>query len=156
MQNVSFDLRCNELEEWLTKRNYNLTVVRKQVLKARAYSRDTLLDKVKEVRNNDRFVLTLTHHPSIKNFQNVLNEAHILLTLNKEHRKVFENKPPMIGWRKPKSLKDHLVLKLNVNHLQIIKVRLVGLDVKFSLLLRKPKIFKARTKVKHLTLEKGF
>ena len=84
-------------------------MVRKQILKARAFSRDTLLEKVKEVRNNDRFVLTLTYHPSIKNFQNVLNEAHILLTPKKEHRKVFGDKPPMIGWRKPKSLKDHLV-----------------------------------------------
>ena len=59
--------------------------------------RDTLLDKVKEVRNNDRLVLTLTYHLSIKNFQNVLNEAHILLTSNKEHRKDFTDKPPMIG-----------------------------------------------------------
>ena len=44
-ENISFDLRCNELEEWLIKRNYNPTVVRKQILKARAFSRDTLLDK---------------------------------------------------------------------------------------------------------------
>ena len=83
-------------------------MVRKQNLKARAFSRDTLLDKTKKVRNSDRLVLTLTYHPS-KNFQNVLNETHILLTPNKEHRKGFGDKPPMIGWRKPKSLKDHLV-----------------------------------------------
>ena len=109
------------------------------------------------MKNNDRLVLTLTCHPSIKSFQNALNEAHIFLTPNKEHRKVFGDKPPMIGWRKPKSLKDHLVLKLNVNHLQIIKVRLVvGLDAKSVLLLRKLKFFKTRIKVKHLTLEKGF
>ena len=56
----SFDLRCNKLEEWLIKRNYNPTVVRKQILKARVFSRDTLLDKIKEVRNNDKLVLTLT------------------------------------------------------------------------------------------------
>ena len=84
-------------------------MVRKQILKVRAFSRDTLLDKTKEVRNSDRLVLTLTCHPSIKNFKNILNEAHILLTPNKEHRKVFGDKPPMIGWRKPKSLNDHLV-----------------------------------------------
>ena len=108
-ENVSYDLRCNELEEWLIKRNYNPTVVRKQILKARAFSRDTLLDKVKEMRNNNILVLTLTYHPSIKNFQNVFNEAHVLLTPNKEHRKVFGDKPPMIGWRKLISLKDNLV-----------------------------------------------
>ena len=63
----------------------------------------------------------------------------------------------MIGWRKPKSLKYHLVLNLNVNHLQIIKVRFaVGLDAKFVFLLRKLKFFKTRIRVKHLTLEKRF
>ena len=84
-------------------------MVRKQIQKARAFSKDTLLDKTKEERNSDRLVFTLTYHPSIKNFQNVLNEAHILLTPNKEHRKVFGDKPPMIGWRKSKSPKNHLV-----------------------------------------------
>ena len=84
-------------------------MVRKQILKARAFSTDTLLDRTKEVKNSNRLVHTLTYHPSIKNFQNVLNEAHILLTPKKEHRKVFGDKPPMIGWRKPRSLKDHLV-----------------------------------------------
>ena len=39
-ENVSFDLRSNELEEWLIKRNYIPRVVRKQILKARALSRD--------------------------------------------------------------------------------------------------------------------
>ena len=68
-----------------------------------------MLDKVKEVRNNDRLALTFTFYPSIKNFQNVLDEAHILLAPNKKHRKVFGDKRPMTGWRKPKSLKDHLV-----------------------------------------------
>ena len=67
-----------------------------------------MLDRVKEARNNDRLAVTLTYHPSIKNFQSVLNEAHILLTPNKEHRKVFGDKTPAIGWRKPKSVTDHL------------------------------------------------
>ena len=81
----------------------------KQILKSEAFSGDTLLDRLTEVKNNNRLVLTLTYHPSIKNFQNVLNKAHIFLTLNKEHRKVSGDIPPMIGWRKPKSLKDYLV-----------------------------------------------
>ena len=94
-ENVSFDLRCKELEEWLIKRNCNPTMVRKQILKTRVLTRDTVLDKVKEMKNNDILVLTLTYHPFIKNFQNALNAAHILLTPNKEHREVFGDKPPM-------------------------------------------------------------
>ena len=58
--------------------------------------------------------------PPIKNFQDVLNDACILSTSNKEHRKVFGFNSPMTGWRKPKSP-------------QIIKVRfVVGLDAKFA------------------------
>ena len=110
------------------------------------------------MRNSDRLVLTLTYHPSIKNFQNVLNEAHIFLTPNKEHRKVFGDKPPMIGWGKPKSLKDHLVsAKVKCEPSSDNKsAPCCGLDAKFVLLLRKLKLFKARIKAKHLTLEKGF
>ena len=70
-------------------------MVRKQILKTRVLTRDTVLDKVKEMKNNDILVLTLTYHPFIKNFQNALNAAHILLTRNKEHREVFGDKPPM-------------------------------------------------------------
>ena len=31
------------------------------------------------------------------------------MTSNNDHRKVFGDNPPMIGWRKPKSLEDYLV-----------------------------------------------
>ena len=60
MENVSYDLPCKELEECLNKTNYNSTVVRKQVLKTRAFPRDTLLDRDKEVKNNDKIVLFKT------------------------------------------------------------------------------------------------
>ena len=63
LENVSFDLRCNEFEKWLFKRNYNPIVVRKPILKARDFSRDSLLDKVKEVKNYDRFI-TYAYLPS--------------------------------------------------------------------------------------------
>ena len=86
------------LNNALFKKN-NPTEVKNQI------PRDTLLNKVKKVRNNERLVLTLTYHPSIKRFQNVLNEVHILLTPNKEYRNDFEDKPSTIGWRSPNHLK---------------------------------------------------
>ena len=75
LENVSFDLPYKELEECLVKRNYNSTVVRKQILKTRLFPGDNLLGRDKEVKNNDVTVLTLTCHRPIKNFQNVLNET---------------------------------------------------------------------------------
>ena len=54
--------RQRELEEWLIKINYNLIVVRNQILKVMAFSRDTLLGRVKELKNDVRRTLTLTYH----------------------------------------------------------------------------------------------
>ena len=80
------------------------------------------------------------------------------MTPNKEYRKVFGEKPTLIGWRKPRSLKDHLVsVKIECEPSSDNKSALfAGLDVKFFLLLRKLKLFKTRLKVKHLTLERDF
>ena len=113
-ENVSFDLRCKELEDWLIKINYNTAVVRKQILRARDFSRHNLLDRVKEVKSNDRLVLTLAYLPSIYNFQNVLNEAHILLTTNKEHGKVFGHNLPMITY--------HSLLKVKLNKGALLEI----------------------------------
>ena len=140
---------------WLIKRSSNPTVVRKQILKYGAFSRDTLLDRVKEVKNNYRLVVALTYHSSITNLQNVFNEVHILLTPNKEHRKLFGDNPPMIGWRKSKSLKDHLVSAKIKSESSSVSP-LIALDDKFVLLLRKLIFCKPRIRVERLTLEKGF
>ena len=53
------------------------------------------------------YILNLMYHPLLRDFQKVLNEAQILLTLNEEHKTVFGEKPPMIGWRKDCTLKDY-------------------------------------------------
>ena len=40
-----FDRRCNALEKWLIERGYSEREVRKQILRARGFSRDSLLDR---------------------------------------------------------------------------------------------------------------
>ena len=45
--NNNFDKRCNELESWLLEKRYSAKMVRKQVLRAREHSRESLLEKVK-------------------------------------------------------------------------------------------------------------
>ena len=42
---ISFDRRCNDLEKWLIERGYSEREVRKQILRARGFSRDSLLDR---------------------------------------------------------------------------------------------------------------
>ena len=52
----SFDRRCNDLEKWLIERSYSEREVRKQILKARGFSRDSVLDREntreKQKKNN--------------------------------------------------------------------------------------------------------
>ena len=64
-----FYLQCNELKVWLIKRNCNPKVIRKKILKARAFSKDTSLDRVKKVKNNDRLVFTLTYILPLRTFR---------------------------------------------------------------------------------------
>ena len=82
-------------------------MVRKQIPKARAFSRNTSLDRV-EVKNNIDLSLFLHIIPLLRIFRMFLLR-HIPLTPNKGHCKFFRYNPSTIGWRKPKSLKDHLI-----------------------------------------------
>ena len=84
-------------------------MVRSQTLKARKYRRSDLLNKEKrEVNQNNKLFLNITYHPSFSRLKHTLNDIHILLTPDKEHKKVFEN-VPIVGFRKGKSIKDFLV-----------------------------------------------
>ena len=108
-ENAFFDKRCNELEVWLKSRGYSDKTVRSQILEARKYRRSDLLNKEKRgVNQNNKLFLNITYHPSLSRFKHTLNDIHILLTPDKEHKKVFEN-VPIVGLRKGKSIKDFLV-----------------------------------------------
>ena len=102
-----FDKRCDELESWLQKRGYSQKLVRQQVLRARKFKRDELLDKQPAERKSV-LTLNITYHPAYAKVKNILSEIHLLLTPNEEHRKVFPN-IPLVGFKRGKSLQDFLV-----------------------------------------------
>ena len=86
----------------------------------------------------------------------ILNEVLILLTLSKQHCKVFGDKFRMLDCRKLKSLEDHRgsakIKCKSVNK----RAPYCRLNAKFVRLLRKLTLFKTKIKVTCLTLEKGF
>ena len=45
--NSNFDKRCNELGIWLLEKDYSKKMARKRILRARKYSRESLLKKAK-------------------------------------------------------------------------------------------------------------
>ena len=107
-QGKFFDLRCNQLEEWLISTGYSGKMVRREVLKARKFDRNYLLDKEQDKKPPPDLVLNITYHPALNKIKSILSNIHILLTPNKEHEKVFQQ-VPVVGFRRGKSLKDILV-----------------------------------------------
>ena len=104
----SFDKRCNDLEKWLIERGYSEREVRKQVLRARSFSRDSLLDKESTRDEQNKITFNLTYYPAFQNVKKILAELHLLLTPDVAHKTVFTN-VPTIGFKNDRSLKDHLV-----------------------------------------------
>ena len=104
----SFDKRCNDLEKWLIERGYSEREVRKQVLRARSFSRDSVLDRESTRDEQNKMTFNLTYYPAFQNVKKILAELHLLLTPDVAHKTVFTN-VPTIGFKNGRSLKDHLV-----------------------------------------------
>ena len=82
--------------------------MRQQILKARKYRRTELLHSQREEYHKNKLVFNITYYPIFSKLKNILFKIHLLLTPNREHRKVFEN-VPIINFKKGKSLKEILV-----------------------------------------------
>ena len=107
-QNKYFDKRCNDLKKWLLERGYGEKMVRQQILRARAISRDSLLDKEDHKEKQEKITLNITYYPIFSKAKRILQEIHLLLTPDEAHKKVFSD-IPVVGFKNGKSLKDHLV-----------------------------------------------
>ena len=55
-----------------------------------------------------KLTFNITHYPAFQNVKRISEELHILLTPNKEQRKVFPD-VPVVGFRIGKSFKVYLV-----------------------------------------------
>ena len=83
-------------------------MVRQQVLRAREHSRESLLEKVKSESDQNKLTFNIIYYPVFQNVKNILQELHILLTPDQEHKKLFQD-TPVAGFCNVESLKDHLV-----------------------------------------------
>ena len=90
------------------ERGYNEKMLRKQILSTREHSRNYLLEKKKQQLSERKLTFNITYYPVYRNVRSIMEELHILLTSNKEHKKVFPDMP-VVGFRNGKSLKDYLV-----------------------------------------------
>ena len=106
--NKSFDGRCNDLVGWLMERGYNGNMIRKQILRAQGYSRKDLLESENAETSNPKLMLNSTYFQVFQSIRNILQELHLLLAPDKEHKKVFPN-VPVVGFCNGKTFKEYLV-----------------------------------------------
>ena len=57
-----FDQRCNQLEKWLLDREYSDKLVRGQMLKARKFKRNELLNRERLDKKDPKLVLNITYY----------------------------------------------------------------------------------------------
>ena len=63
---------------------------------------------MKSESDQNKLAFNITYYSVFQNIRNILQELHILLTPDKEHKKVFQD-IPVAGFGNGKNLKDHLV-----------------------------------------------
>ena len=92
-------------------------MVRNQILRAHDHFTNDLLEREKQKMSQQKLIFTITYYPAFQDLSAIMEELRILLTHNKEHKKVFPN-VLLIGFLNGKSLKDFLVraTSIDVNH----------------------------------------
>ena len=66
-------------------------MIHKPILRAREHSRNDLLEREKQQMSEQKLTFNITHNPAFQNVRAIMEKLHILLTPNKEHKKVFLN-----------------------------------------------------------------
>ena len=103
-----FDNSCNQLECWRKDRGYNDKFVRQQILKAKKFTREDLLNQDSKTRGRNKLVFNFTYHPAYLKLKHILSNTNLLLTPDAQHRKVFPE-VAIVSFKRGKILKDLLV-----------------------------------------------
>ena len=96
-----------KLEEYLKQRKYPETITSKSISKAKHPTREELL-QYKPPKNQKRTPLVVTYHPNLTSLPHITrNNLHILHE-SEEMKSIFPE-PPLISYRRCRSLRDLLV-----------------------------------------------
>ena len=83
--------------------------------KIREHSRNDLVEREKPQMPEQKLTFNITYYLAFQNVRATMEELHLLLAPNKEHKKVFPN-VPFIGFWNGKSLTRVLVSQSNITH----------------------------------------
>ena len=97
-------------------KGYSEKMVKEQILQVHEHSRERLLENVKSDSNQKKLTFNhlISYYLVYQNVKNILQELHILLTSDKEHKKLFQDIPG-VGFHDSESQKDHLFKKKSLN-----------------------------------------
>ena len=71
-------------------------MVRKEILPARAFPRDVLLEKVNNHEKQNKIIFNMTCHPVFRDVRKISEELHVILASDDGHKKVFPNVPIIV------------------------------------------------------------
>ena len=100
-------MRLDELKELLLTREYCPKVIDEALNRAKLLSREETLKKVVKKRT-DRVVFSLPYHPALPSINGIVKNAWKTMVKDPYLKEIFD-KPPMVAFRRPKSLRDMLV-----------------------------------------------
>ena len=96
------------MERFLLERGYSSKLEEKEILRARKFPGNELLDKEKSQGNDSKLTFNVTYYPVFRYLKSHLKELHVILACDEDHKKVFPE-VPIIGFKNNKNLKSHLV-----------------------------------------------
>ena len=70
------------------ERGYSERMVTTQILKARAESKDSVLERGNTRTSESKLTFNITYYPAFQNVRSILEGLQILLAPDKEHKKV--------------------------------------------------------------------
>ena len=88
-------------------RDYRQKPIDNAIAKAKAIPRDKALDRVQK-KKHDRVVFAITYDPRLPPISKILKKHHTVLTEDPAMKQIFPH-PPMVAYRRLKSLRDKLV-----------------------------------------------
>ena len=105
----TFEKRSKDLCEQLKQRGYQKQVIDQAIEKVRHMERQNLLSyKPKPTANKAVLPFVLTYHPDLPKARGIVDKHWSIIDSSDHLSTVFPQKPIM-AYRRPKSLKDHLV-----------------------------------------------
>ena len=90
------------------ERGYSERMVTTQILKARAESKDSVLERGNTRTSESKLTFNITYYPAFQNVRRIWKGPQILLAPDKEHKNLLPELP-ILGFRNGKSLKEYLV-----------------------------------------------